>query len=108
MPLASERDALIADICHLLERARRADDRAKHPPSSWGLSVRGFAYAPGDAMRIYHYAHTTRGLASPGWRADSRDYLNYLWSATEDLRRQALRALPTPSLWEILTLLSEM
>ncbi len=105
--MTSERDILIADICHLVERARRAADHARHPPSSWGLSVRGFTYAPGDATQIYHYAHTISGLVSPTWRADSRDYLNYLWSATDDLRRQALMALPTPSLWEILTLLSD-
>lgn len=104
----SEREILIADICHLLDRAKLAHLRAMHPPSSWGSTVHAFAYQPGPADQAFRFACATRGLTSATWRAESRDYVNYLWRITDcHLRAQILAGMPNRSLWEIFLLLAE-
>ena len=105
--MASEREALLADICARLEAARAAGDRARFPGSSWGHSVRALAYRTGEQDEAFRFAVAVNGLGPATWRADARDYVNYLLTVTGDLRRQTLAALPTENLWEILTLLAE-
>jgi hypothetical protein len=105
--LASERAALLADICARLEAARRAGDRARFPGSSWGQVIRALAYRVQDPDEAFHFAAAASGMASGSWDADARDYVNYLLTLTADLRRQRLAALPTENLWEILLLLAE-
>jgi len=105
--LASERAALLADICARLEAARRAGDRARFPGSSWGEIIRALAYRVHGPDEAFHFASAASGMASRSWDADARDYVNHLLTLTADLRRQRLAALPTENLWEILMLLAE-
>ena len=105
--MASERAALLADICARLEAARRAGDRARFPGSSWGQVVRALAYRVQDPDEALRFTAALNGLASGSWDADANDYVNFLLTLTADLRRQRLAALPTENLWEILMLLAE-
>ena len=105
--MASERAALLADICARLEAARRAGDRARFPGSSWGQVIRALAYRVQDPDEAFRFAAAASGLASGSWDADANEYLNYLLTLTSDLRRQRLAALPTENLWEMLLLLAE-
>lgn len=103
----TERETLIADICGLLDRGRRAHDRAMNPPSSWSSTIHAFANLPGTPQQAFAFVMELRGLASPVWRPEARDYVNYLWSASAELRFSTLTGLKTGRLWEILLLLAE-
>ena len=105
--MASERAALLADICARLEAARRAGERARFPGSSWGEIIRALAYRVHDPDQAFQFAAALDGMTSGSWDADARDYVNHLLTLTADLRRQRLAALPTENLWEILMLLAE-